>query len=169
MFIWKSTPISRRRCTQRRNNRIYQHLSVPEIVTSLLGEWDIDPAVRLDQGNFPRHEYRVQYGENDFAFVCRLLEQAGIIYHFEQLDPTGEGQLESMQLVLSDAPHDEQLRSGGPIPYVGNTDHTTSRNQHRHTVGRPDQQSGTQKIADDAIAASDIVKATERASGFHRD
>lgn len=71
------------RLSRRTNCRIYQHLSIPEIARALLAEWDIEPVLRLDPAAFPRHEYRVQYGETDLAFLSRLLEEAGIAYLFD--------------------------------------------------------------------------------------
>ena len=65
------------RTTLRRNNRIFQHLSIPDIVTKVLAEWQIQPELRLTE-QYLQHEYRVQYGETDFAFISRLLEEAGI-------------------------------------------------------------------------------------------
>ncbi len=75
------------RLGRRTNCRIYQHLAAPEIASALLAEWDILPLLRLDPSAFPRHEYRVQYGESDLAFLSRLLEEAGVAYLFE--DPEG--------------------------------------------------------------------------------
>jgi type VI secretion system secreted protein VgrG len=58
--------------TQRRNFRVFQHLSIPEIAGQLLQEWSIDPLWQLGDST-PRLEYRVQYGESDYDFFCRLL------------------------------------------------------------------------------------------------
>ena len=49
--------------TQRRNNRIFQHLSIPDIVGRLLGEWGIEPACAVDAARYPKLEYKAQYGE----------------------------------------------------------------------------------------------------------
>lgn len=87
--------------TQRVNHRIFQHLSAPEIVAALCREWNLPVELRLDLEVFPRLEYRVQYGESDFAFLSRMLEEAGISYFFE---PEGEGDAAASRLVLSDAP-----------------------------------------------------------------
>jgi hypothetical protein len=65
---------------QRRNYRIFQHASVPEIASLLLGEWAIPFTLHVDAGAYPRLEMRVQYGETDLAFLSRLLEEAGIAY-----------------------------------------------------------------------------------------
>jgi type VI secretion system secreted protein VgrG len=83
--------------TQRRNYRIFQRLSEPAIVQKLLGEWDIEPEVRLDLGGYKKRKYRVQYGESDYAFVCRMLEDAGITFFFEIAG-------DETKLVLADAP-----------------------------------------------------------------
>src|SRR5689334_10322630 len=61
--------------TQRRNCRIYQHLSIPEIVEKLLGEWQVKPVMKLDGTTYSRLNYVVQYDETDYAFICRLLEE----------------------------------------------------------------------------------------------
>ena len=120
------------RCKQRRNHRVFQHLSTPEIVRDLLAEWGIAVVFRLDEARFPRHEYRVQFGESDFAFVCRLLEEEGISYLLEQVDPSGnekdedeppeEQELPSMHLVLTELPAQTGHRFEAPIPYKGNTE-----------------------------------------------
>jgi type VI secretion system secreted protein VgrG len=82
--------------TQRRNHRMFQQLSELDIVLALLAEWGIQPVQRLS-GKYKKRRYRVQYAESDFAFMSRMLEDAGISYHFEQ-------QAEETKLVLSDAP-----------------------------------------------------------------
>lgn len=95
--------------TQRRNHRIFQQKSEPEIVLALLEEWDIDVDPRVDMGDYPTRDYRVQYGESDFAFLSRMLEDAGITYFFEL-------QGDRMVLVLSDSPAGAEPRP--PLPYV---------------------------------------------------
>ncbi|MBI4705786.1 MAG: type VI secretion system tip protein VgrG [Deltaproteobacteria bacterium] len=65
--------------TKRRGHRLFQHLAIPDIVDSVLGEWGIKPVWR-DRPECPKLELRTQYGETDFAFVSRLLEEAGISY-----------------------------------------------------------------------------------------
>lgn len=67
----------------RRNQRIFQHLSTPDIVLALLSEWGVAAESRVTQAAFPKHEYRVQYAESDLDFVTRLLDEAGISYFFE--------------------------------------------------------------------------------------
>ena len=63
--------------------RIYQNMSVPEIlekVFSEIGFAEFD--FRLGRTH-PNREYTVQYRETDFNFVSRLMEQEGIYYFFE--------------------------------------------------------------------------------------
>jgi len=62
--------------------RIFQDLSVPEIVQEVLSEGGV--ALRLAlSSDYPRRDYCVQYRETDFDFVSRLLEEEGIFYSFE--------------------------------------------------------------------------------------
>src|SRR3954469_13722982 len=53
------------RTTLRRNNRIFQHLTLPDIVQKVLTEWQIVPELRLT-AEYLKHEYRAQYDETDF-------------------------------------------------------------------------------------------------------
>ena len=91
--------------TQRRNYRVHQHLSIPDIVDRVLSEWRIEPAWRVDRGRYPKLEYKVQYGESDYAFFSRLLEEAGIAFTFEDDDEVGS------RLTLTDALHTGAARS----------------------------------------------------------
>jgi len=105
--------------TQRRNYRIFQYMSDPDIALKLLGEWGVEHEVSFDRASYKKRKYRVQYGETDFAFISRLLEDAGISYHFDA---------ESI-LVLSDAPHANEPRSkvafNDAIQGVPDTEHAT--------------------------------------------
>ncbi len=105
------------RTTLRRNNRIFQHLTLPEIVSKVLAEWQIEPELRLS-AQYLEHEYRVQYGETDFAFISRLLEEAGITYFFTHGGP-------QTKLVLSDEPTTGEARA--PLPFVDNPSQSAER------------------------------------------
>jgi type VI secretion system secreted protein VgrG len=70
-------------------SRIFQDLSVIDIVKQVLKDHGFEPddaAWRTNGRSYPVREYVVQYGENDLAFISRLLEHDGIFYHFEHHD-----------------------------------------------------------------------------------
>ena len=100
--------------TQRTNHRLFQHLSIPDIVQKLLAAWKIEHRFEIQGGSYPELELRVQYGESDYDFMRRLLEEAGISFTFA--DDAERGSI----LVLSDAPQANERRAGGPIPFFDN-------------------------------------------------
>ncbi len=70
----------------RTNQRVFQHLSVPQIVAQVLEEHGIQAdAYRFQLGPvvYPTREYCVQYDETDLHFIQRLCEEEGIHYHFQ--------------------------------------------------------------------------------------
>lgn len=98
----------------RRNSRIFQDLTIPEVLTEVLGE-GLGPFGRsVDLSGLgaehPSQEYTVQYRETDFDFVHRLMEENGITYRF-----SSEGGMETM--MLGDGP-----TAFGELRSVGNTD-----------------------------------------------
>ncbi|NUO54320.1 MAG: type VI secretion system tip protein VgrG [Polyangiaceae bacterium] len=99
--------------SQRRNYRIFQHLSEPRIVERLLEEWEIAAEFRIAEDEYKPRKYRVQYAESDFAFLSRLLEDAGITYFFEQRD-------DETKLVIADRVHANERRPV-PIPFIDST------------------------------------------------
>src|SRR5512139_983117 len=94
--------------TQRTNYRVFQHLAIPDIIDKLLAEWGITPEWQIQRGNYPKLEYKAQYGEDDFAFFSRLVEEAGISYAF--VDKDGEA-----TLTLADTPTTRSLRTAPAI------------------------------------------------------
>ncbi|WP_437538998.1 type VI secretion system tip protein TssI/VgrG [Sorangium sp. So ce726] len=84
--------------TQRRNHRMFQLQSELDIVRTLLAEWNIPTSERIS-ATYGKRKVRVQYGETDFAFICRMLEDAGISFYFQT---TEDGET---RLVLDEAPH----------------------------------------------------------------
>lgn len=66
--------------TQNSQSRIFQQLSVPEILKKVLQGMDVTYEI---QGTFEPRNYCVQYRESDFNFASRLMEEEGIFYYFE--------------------------------------------------------------------------------------
>lgn len=78
--------------TQNRSCRIFQSQSIPDIVTTVLSEYDIAAVWASDEprGVYPSPEFCVQYNESDFAFISRLMEEYGIFYFFKQSAEEGK-------------------------------------------------------------------------------
>ncbi|WP_122282809.1 type VI secretion system Vgr family protein [Pseudomonas syringae group genomosp. 3] len=64
------------------NNRVFQNLTTSDIVTSIFTAHGFSDFKLLLTGSYTPREYCVQYGETDFAFVSRLLEEEGIFWFF---------------------------------------------------------------------------------------
>ena len=69
--------------TQRVQSRIFQHISVPEILQEVFQGFDVSYEI---QGTFEPRNYCVQYRESDFDFASRMMEEEGIYYYFEHTD-----------------------------------------------------------------------------------
>jgi type VI secretion system secreted protein VgrG len=106
--------------SQRRGYRVYQHLSIPDIVDRMLAEHQITPTWSADRSTYRKLEYKVQYGESDLAFVSRLLEEAGISYTF----PDGGGR--GTVLTLGDALQNGAHRSPS-LPWVSSPNEAAER------------------------------------------
>jgi type VI secretion system secreted protein VgrG len=69
--------------TRTSDSRIFQFLSVPDIVEKILKENSLaDYRINL-RGRYEKRDYCVQYRETDFDFISRLMEEEGIQYFFE--------------------------------------------------------------------------------------
>ena len=68
-----------------RRSRIFQEMTVPDIVKKVLNESGVEHALSL-QCSYLKREYCVQYRESDLDFVSRLLEEEGIFYYFEHTE-----------------------------------------------------------------------------------
>ena len=65
------------------DSRIFQNLSVTEIVEKVFKDQGFS-GYRMDlQGSYDKREFCVQYRETDYNFVSRLLEEEGVFYYFE--------------------------------------------------------------------------------------
>jgi len=68
--------------TKTNNQRIFQEMTTKDIVSKVFKEHGFnDFEFMVSSGN--TREYCVQYGESDFDFVSRLLEEEGIAYYFK--------------------------------------------------------------------------------------
>lgn len=71
--------------TQIHQSRIFQQMSVPDILQEVLGDFEVSYE---QQGTFNQRNYCVQYRETDFAFISRLMEEEGLYYYFQHADGT---------------------------------------------------------------------------------
>ncbi|MBN1960981.1 MAG: type VI secretion system tip protein VgrG [Deltaproteobacteria bacterium] len=77
--------------TQRITSRIFQNISVLDIITKVLNEAlaPLQRTIRNDtHRSLPEREYCVQYQETDFDFVRRLMQEEGLSFYFDQSGST---------------------------------------------------------------------------------
>jgi len=68
--------------TKTNNQRIFQEMNTKDIVSQVFKEHGFNDFEFMAKGGNKR-EYCVQYGESDFDFITRLLEEDGIAYYFK--------------------------------------------------------------------------------------
>jgi type VI secretion system secreted protein VgrG len=68
--------------TRKVQSRIFQHVSVPDILKRVLSDHHVDHEWTGTGTYYPR-DYCVQYRESDLDFVSRLMEEEGICYYFK--------------------------------------------------------------------------------------
>ncbi|MEO8999860.1 MAG: type VI secretion system tip protein TssI/VgrG [Rhodanobacter sp.] len=68
--------------------RIYTDLTVPDIIQAVLTEIGYTDVHLSLSGSYEKREYCVQYREDYFNFISRLMEQEGIYYFFQHTDST---------------------------------------------------------------------------------
>ncbi|AKT36916.1 type VI secretion system Vgr family protein [Chondromyces crocatus] len=75
------------RLRHRRDSRIFQDLSVPDILQKVLDGARLGSGYRLSlSGSYAPRLYCVQYRESDWDFLSRLMEEEGITTWFEHSD-----------------------------------------------------------------------------------
>ncbi|WP_437675014.1 type VI secretion system Vgr family protein [Sorangium sp. So ce131] len=95
------------RLTLRRNNRIFQGKTAPQIIEAVIGEAEIEAHTLALSGSYATREYCVQYRETDWDFINRLMEEEGIFYYFEH-------GAEATKLVIADGPSVHNPIEGDP-------------------------------------------------------
>lgn len=103
------------------NCRIFQEMSVPDIVKAVCADAMYGGMVSLSagslSGDYAALPYCVQYRESDFDFVCRLLEGAGIYFYF-----THDADKHTMVLADSYSAH-APIAGYDNLKYAVNTHH----------------------------------------------
>ena len=71
-----------------RDSRVFQDMSVVDIVKKVLETAGIEASTTRWSvtGDYPKHVYRTQHREHDWAFVTRLLSEEGIYFWFDFTD-----------------------------------------------------------------------------------
>src|SRR6185295_2469549 len=72
--------------TRRADCRIFQGMSVPDIIKKVFRDAGFSDFTEDLQGTYTAWDYCVQYRETDFNFVSRLMEHEGIYYFFTHED-----------------------------------------------------------------------------------
>jgi type VI secretion system secreted protein VgrG len=99
--------------------RIFQGMTVPDIIAKIFQEHKLDFKNRL-HGDFKQREYSVQYRETDFNFVSRLMEEEGIFYFFEH-------EAEKHSLILANDPSEFK-----PTPHHRDVSYKSAIGEQRH-------------------------------------
>lgn len=116
-----------------RQNRIYQEMSIPEIVKEAIitshspGVSAADNIVDRLDGTYNFIEYLVQYNESDLNFISRLLEGAGIYYFFEH-----DGEQENL-ILCDDISRLEAVKDENKLPQVPKSGLAAFENESIHS------------------------------------
>ncbi|MDP9990617.1 type VI secretion system secreted protein VgrG [Variovorax boronicumulans] len=68
--------------TRTSDYRIFQNKTPLEIIEEVLADYNF-PTERRVTHRYPKRVFQVQYGETDFEFITRLMQEFGIYYFFE--------------------------------------------------------------------------------------
>ena len=108
----------------RRQTKVFQHLSVPDIVKAVLAPaaYAADRVVVHAAGPHPPRDYVVQYAETDAAFVRRLCEDEGLYFRFETTDAGERFLLEDTSKTAPEAAApltvvDDAMDASGPAAF----------------------------------------------------
>jgi type VI secretion system secreted protein VgrG len=106
--------------TRRRDCRIFQNQTVPQIVQQVFSDLGFSSVVdNALTASYRTRDYCVQYRETDFDFVSRLLEDEGIYYFFKHEKDSQSGDV-THKLVLADgASASVAIMGDSTISYLG--------------------------------------------------
>jgi type VI secretion system secreted protein VgrG len=106
--------------TRNHQSRIFQQLSVPDILKKVLTGLKVTYHL---QGDYKPRDYCVQYRESDHAFASRLMEEEGIFYFFTHADGSHQMIVADGQPTFPDIP--------GPTHLIYETQEGGTRTEDR--------------------------------------
>ncbi len=95
--------------TLNKNTRVFQDITVVDVIKSVLSNYKISPADETSN-TYTKMEYCTQYRETDFAFISRLMEQHGILYYFKHSQDDHTFTLQDVSSKLSACPIQNAFR-----------------------------------------------------------
>ncbi|MCF6232409.1 MAG: type VI secretion system tip protein VgrG [Rhodobacteraceae bacterium] len=69
--------------TRTQNCRIFQEKTVIDIIDDVLSEHGFSDVKKRQSGTYKTRSYCVQYRETDYDFLCRLMEEEGLYFYFD--------------------------------------------------------------------------------------
>jgi len=147
----------------RSTSRVFQDLSVTDIVKQILAEHQANNPVFAKQqtlefhlsGRYEPRSYTLQYRESDYDFIVRLLHEEGLAWRFEHVD----GDVPQVKLVVFDDPYSLPQSSQERVRYH-RSDATETED------GLSDWQSARQLVPGKVSIASYDYKASSTANSF---
>lgn len=121
--------------TQSYDCRIYQNMTVQEIISDVFGRRGMSDYQFKLYGSYDKKKYLVQYRESDFNFVSRLMEEEGMFYFFEQSDGRHVMVITDSKAGVKVCPHQDHAKYAYQ-PQGGQTQdfvHTFDSEQSYHT------------------------------------
>ena len=91
------------------DNRVFQELTTPEIVKRVFSGAGFTDVADKTTATYEKREYCVQYGESNFDFICRIMEEDGIYFFFDH-----SGAREKIVLADSVSAHQDK----GKLPFT---------------------------------------------------
>ncbi len=108
------------RLQQRVDHRIFKQKSLKQIVDEVLSKWSVTDFQWDATAGSDSRELTVQYGESDYAFVCRLLEGAGVTFVYRQPPGTPWPATDGGSSLLFSDKLDKAADRPEPLPFVDN-------------------------------------------------
>jgi type VI secretion system secreted protein VgrG len=129
--------------TRSTRSRIFQHMSVVEILEKVLRKFNVD--YQLD-GKFEKRDFCVQYRETDFNFLSRLMEEEGIFYYFNHTEKGSQMVIANTPRVHTDVPGAAKVR------WDAMESSAREQNHVREWVRRQEVRSGKVTVWDHSFA-----------------
>ncbi|HIF9401485.1 TPA: type VI secretion system Vgr family protein [Photobacterium damselae] len=116
------------RLSLRQNSRIFQTQTVPEIISILLQEMNIQDYAFALARQYPQREYCVQYRESDLEFIQRVAAEEGIFFHFNHNKKntvifTDDNQ--NVEMLAEPVTYNALSGGSSPLPFVRQFKQTT--------------------------------------------